>query len=506
MDKKLSYDIWLIINDIKGKQELSSLSRTSKHLMNTLRPVLYQLVDLRMKDRRPSKLPLQTLILLSEDRTLASCVQEFRIGDEWYIGGSSDYRETGKCAEYFLRALSNMASLQSLYVDSELLFRGGPDFYTLLLHVLQSREQPIHTFELKRWDPSDELRLEDCFLQGLRVFKCAQCIFRRKTVKPLFKLAFSSHETLHTLQLPMNVLRGYYGRPYSLWKIRFSHLKHLILNEWDFWLGDFNGHDSFRDFLLSHPDLLISSLKSDSVFSSAIFANFGGQLGFTSLSLTLYQLKEAERMLSHFGFLKRLHTLKIFQGNPRPYDFVPPPINLDAVMAMILSKTGDTNAIPLYSLQHLTFVLVHVVLSENKWIAGDSKFHAETTKMIHNFGQICGSKLQSITIWLTKRNCTDGDLAFAFSAYPHLEEITIRELEDDQYREKYASTAKAIASHCPNLKRLTFKKLDEESLKRLAPFSIFEKLDEDLDKRAIVSLRIERHTGEGIVVTTDFGG
>jgi len=81
-----------------------------------------------------------------------------------------------------------------------------------------------------KWDANSELRPEDCFLRGLRVFKCTKCGFPlRRALNHLFKLALSSQETLHTLQLPILVFRGIFGLSCPLWNMKLPNLKHLIV-------------------------------------------------------------------------------------------------------------------------------------------------------------------------------------------------------------------------------------------------------------------------------------
>jgi len=75
---------------------------------------------------------------------------------------------------------------------------------------------------------------------------------------------------------------------------------------------------------------------------------------------------------------------------------------------------------------------------------------------VRNFGQLCGPELRSITVEVPLlKALTGGELAFAFGAYPHVEEITIRGGQVPN-GDTCAEVAKAIASRCQNLQKLEY--------------------------------------------------
>lgn len=108
----------------------------------------------------------------------------------------------------------------------------------------------------------------------------------------LFKLISSSQYTLHTLQLPIEVDTD--GK-YSFWKMKFPQLSHLEVSEWTLWpdgITTIPGSDySLMGFLLSHPNLVISTKGNKSVFKSAKFTNTQKKLELVELCVTPYRLK-----------------------------------------------------------------------------------------------------------------------------------------------------------------------------------------------------------------------
>jgi len=294
----------------------------------------------------------------------------------------------------------------------------------------------------------------------------------------VFKIASSSQETLHTLQLPISMIPHYVD--YSHFLAEFSHLEHLIVSAWHFWPKDVDQYDRLRRFLLSRPNLLISSQQGHSCFSSANFAIIQDRLEFKSLSMSPYQFRKVVKKNPRAGFLKVLHTFKIVQskraGEEKDYP------ELSDVMPVTIQKANGVGVGPLFqSIRHLTLAFVYIGTHSSESTMDPTSM----TVTIHEFGQLCGSELQTLTVCLPLRTFTIRNLAFAFSAYPSVEEITI---QGGLLEENLSEGVYAIALLCPSLRKLTLKNLD---------------VNEELDKRPIASLRIERDTGEEIVVTTD---
>jgi len=96
--------------------------------------------------------------------------------------------------------------------------------------------------------------------------------------------------------------------------------------------------------------------------------------------------------------------------------------------------------------------------------------------------------LRSITISLPFTTFSEDELASAFDAYPHVQEITIRGglLQDFRSEGKCASAAKAIALRCPSLQKLKFRNFDRVKV-----------------ARPNVNVVIERRVGEEVTVSME---
>lgn len=457
MIRNLSFELWLSIGEYSEKRDLNSLSRTAKQLANTLHPLLYRNVDLRRTECGRPTSPIKTLKLLSEDRRLAACVREIHIGDQCFKDDEDPY-----VVEPFLNALSNMTSLLTLYMDAYL----ESDSLNIILSILQSKERPICSFSIKQWTDIGYLTDESCFLHGMETFECLLDIhqplhYDHKLFEKLFRFAMTSKETLHTLKLPLNV-DGDEDLSYTLWELRFPNLKQLTVNNWGAWPGEIDSQNvSLRNFLLAHPNLLISVLEeSCSMFSSAKFTGHQGRLRIASLAMTPCTMTEVTSGLTaEPDVFVTLHTLELliqkgrdvnYTGHYRPRITMAPYFTWDLVrLAAVLShEENDNGTGPLFrSIQHLGFAYK----SEDK-----DHLQDEVVKGIHEFGQHCGSELRTITVSLPLLIFSEDELASAFDAYPQVEEITIRGglLQHHWSEENYESTTKAIGLRCPNLKKL----------------------------------------------------
>ena len=102
------------------------------------------------------------------------------------------------------------------------------------------------------------------------------------------------------------------------------------------------------------------------------------------------------------------------------------------------------------------------------------------------FGTHCGSELRLISLSFPSLTFSKDELAFAFAAYPHVEEIIVQGglLQNFRSGEKHKIAAEAIASHCQSLRKLAFVNCDSEQ----DPVDRVEKLE--------VYLHIERNEEE----------
>jgi len=151
MSINLAPELWLSIGEFSARQGLNSLSRTSKHLMNLLRPLLYRFVDLRSSHPSFGPLTKKALFLLKEDKKLAAYVQEIHVDDT-----CMDLSELGE-GEPFLGALSNMSSLQTLKMHTCKYFTEDKDTHTPLLHILRNMKRLNSKFHIECWNPADEI-------------------------------------------------------------------------------------------------------------------------------------------------------------------------------------------------------------------------------------------------------------------------------------------------------------------------------------------------------------
>lgn len=177
MNQKLAAELWLSIGKSSVKKDLNSLSQTSKFLTKLLRPLLYKVVDVQIKfeERRPTSF-MHTLKLLSDDKHLAACIQEFHVRDPCigeFIHSPSSFIYT--YLDTFLKAVPNMTSLHTLQIHNCSSHETGFSLYDRLLGTLQSARQPIRDFYLRHWHSSGRLFPTDdesLNLLGMRVFKC----------------------------------------------------------------------------------------------------------------------------------------------------------------------------------------------------------------------------------------------------------------------------------------------------------------------------------------------
>lgn len=487
MERKLVPELWLSVGKCSDKCDLNALSRTSKYLLDILRPQLYQTVDLRRNEEssRPNS-PMDTLFLLSRDLRLAACVRELHIGDDSIRKSASEESlyTIERCVNPFLNALPYMTSLRSLQMHTWYFNHPKRDVHTPLLRILQSDECPIRNFYIQEWSPFVNPRDEDCFLRGMQIFKCHSFIriphenylvwygewrphiygnpimdvLTEQLLKPLFGLTVSSQETLHTLHLPIYVTRES-DRSLALWNARFPHLRHLSVFEWGFSPEDIDESNIplLRDFLLSHQDLLISVVQiRNSLFSSAKFTKIGGKLGFAFICLNSTGLDKPIMSRPRPDFLKTLHTLEMEPCHP-DNDKWRLTGEMYRMLFMVRNNWGLDPGPVFHAIRHLA--LTHVTKDE-EWALPNPN---DVLDCIHDFGLLCGTELQSITVSLPLLTFSKNRLAIAFSAYPSVEEVTIRGglLEGYPSKSIYRRAAKIIASRCQNLRKLHFKNFDE---------------------------------------------
>jgi hypothetical protein len=121
MDKKLSPDLWFSIASWLQVEELSRLGSSSRHLLQLLRPILYENTILRDKH-----FEFSTILLLSRDPVLAGAVKRFRYTQK--IFGMVD-------------ALLNMTALTKLAIGIS--FEDNEAGQKSLVNFFKTREQPL---------------------------------------------------------------------------------------------------------------------------------------------------------------------------------------------------------------------------------------------------------------------------------------------------------------------------------------------------------------------------
>jgi len=236
--------------------------------------------------------------------------------------------------------------------------------------------------------------------------------------------------------------------------------------EWKFWPEDIDNCKTplLKDFLLSHPGLLISVEEmGPSLFSSAKFASIRGKLGFAFICSNSYRLEGPIKSRPRQpDFLKTIHTLELTPCYPGEKGW-----RLTSELSWILKNAvrEDWDEAPGLLFDNLRHLILTHETEDEEW---SSPTPDEVMVGIRDFGLLCGTELQSITVSLPLQTYSKDVLADTFSAYPSVEEITIRGGLLNGYRSKemYASAAKSIAYRCENLQRLHFKNFDQVIIDR----------------------------------------
>jgi len=195
----------------------------------------------------------------------------------------------------------------------------------------------------------------------------------------------------------------------------------------------------------------------------------------------LFALAEAVEEGARFDSLKTIRSLEIadaipdWEGGPNYFSS-----HLIDMIDATISWVGTENGPLLRSIKRLA---INYCSEDKEW---PNLYPLKFISGIHNFGQLCGSELWSITVSLPLLTFSEDELAYAFDTYPYVEEITIQGglLEGDHSQEVYASAAKTIESRSRNLQKLNFRKLDEIIV-----------------NRPNVTISIEQEVGEGAVVS-----
>ena len=165
-ERALAPEVWDIIGSfVSNTNGLNSLCRSSKYLLNTIRPRLYRKVVLdKIYGSHPS-MPsddsqYSTLALIASRPNVAAVIREFY------------YRESGPMMqEILLRALQSMAYLQSL--DLSMPLYGMPEIQAKFFRILGTREHPIPTLRFDFWREHGRSEIGGDLilpkLQGLRI-------------------------------------------------------------------------------------------------------------------------------------------------------------------------------------------------------------------------------------------------------------------------------------------------------------------------------------------------
>jgi len=364
-----------------------------------------------------------------------------------------------------------MTSLQALFLHTQNFYDRSCEVYTRFLRILQSAKRPIRELCVDGWDHTVELTEDTCFLPGMEIFRCRSKFYSAtsRSAEQLTRLAVSSRETLHTLELPLAVMEG--DEHCALWDARFPHLKDLTVDLWYPWPDDIDVNElsPLKKFLLSHPDMLVSTMRLGfGTILSAKFISVGAKLGYGSLCTTPNAFRKIALAIPEPDFLEKLHTLELNHWTDDPNPFM---TTLNRMVEVITHYIDTSDGPLLPSIQHLTLTYGS---EDDGWLHG-----CRARTGIQGFGQFCGEELRTIEVSLPLETFSEEWLTFAFATYPHVEEITIRGglLQDYESEGKYASAAKAIALHCRSLQKLNFVNFAKVLVERPNVYLLIERLD-----------------------------